>query len=141
MMRNHLSRYLVVGLLLGIVNGVLVAYLRVPSIVATFGILSVFRGIDYFIAGSHQVPVASLPDGFTDVAQVNVLGIPVFVILTVALVAVGTVILRSTRFGRQVYAVGSNPEAAAILGISQGSVKSSAARGLAALGRRLGEEQ
>jgi rhamnose transport system permease protein len=105
------------GLLLGIVNGVLVAFLRVPSIVATLGTLSVFRGIDYFIAGSHQVPVAGLPDGFTDPARSNVAGIPIFVIVTVALVMVGTIILRSTRFGRQVYAVGSNPEAAAILGI------------------------
>jgi rhamnose transport system permease protein len=105
------------GLLLGIVNGLLVAYLRVPSIVATLGTLSVFRGIDYFIAGSHQVPLASLPDGFTDAARSDVLGIPIFVIVTIAFVAVGTVVLRSTRFGRQVYAVGSNPEAAAILGI------------------------
>src|SRR5258705_5519521 len=105
------------GLLLGIVNGVLVAFLRVPSIVATLGTLSVFRGIDYFIAGSHQVPVASLPDGFTDPARADLFGIPDFVLLTVVLVAVGTIILRSTRFGRQVYAVGSNPEAAAILGI------------------------
>lgn len=105
------------GLLLGIVNGVLVAFLRVPSIVATLGTLSVFRGIDYFIAGSHQVPLASLPDGFTDAARSDLFGIPLFVLLTVGLVVIGTVILRSTRFGRQIYAVGSNPEAAAVLGI------------------------
>ena len=105
------------GLVLGIINGILVAFLRVPSIVATLGTLSVFRGVDYFIAGSHQVPLASLPDGFTDAARSDLFGIPLFVILTVALVAVGTVILRSTRFGRQIYAVGSNPEAAAVLGI------------------------
>jgi rhamnose transport system permease protein len=105
------------GLVLGIINGILVAFLRVPSIVATLGTLSVFRGVDYFIAGSHQVPLASLPDGFTDAARSDLFGIPLFVILTVALVAVGTLILRSTRFGRQIYAVGSNPEAAAVLGI------------------------
>jgi rhamnose transport system permease protein len=108
---------LVLGLVLGMVNGVLVAFLRVPAIVATLGTLSVFRGIDYFIAGSHQVALAGLPDGFTDPARTNLVGIPVFVLITVAVVAVGSVILRSTRFGRQVYAVGSNPEAAAILGI------------------------
>ena len=105
------------GLVLGIINGILVAFLRVPSIVATLGTLSVFRGVDYFIAGSHQVSLARLPDGFTDAARSDLFGIPLFVILTVALVAIGTVILRSTRFGRQVYAVGSNPEAAAVLGI------------------------
>ena len=108
---------ILLGLVLGMVNGALVAFLRVPAIVATLGTLSVFRGIDYFIAGSHQVPLAGLPEGFTDPARSDVLGIPDFVLLTVILVAIGSVVLRYTRFGRQVYAVGSNPEAAAILGI------------------------
>jgi rhamnose transport system permease protein len=105
------------GLLLGMVNGLVVAVLKVPSIVATLGTLSIFRGIDYVIAGSHQVPLAGLPPGFTDPARDSILGIPIFVLLAVAVVTIGTAILRSTRFGRQVYAVGSNPEAAAVLGI------------------------
>jgi rhamnose transport system permease protein len=106
-----------IGVLLGMVNGALVTLFRVPSIVATLGTLSIFRGIDYLIAGPHQVPLAGLPDGFTDLARDTVLGIPVFVILVALAVVVGSVVLRWTRFGRQVYAVGSNPEAAAILGI------------------------
>ena len=106
-----------VGIGAGICNAFLIRVLQLPSIVATLGTLSVFRGIDYFIAGSHQVPLAGLPEGFTDPARSDVFGVPVFVLVTVILVAIGTVILRSTRFGRQVYAVGSNPEAAAILGI------------------------
>ncbi len=108
---------LVIGLLLGMINGVIVAVFRVPAIVATLGTLSVFRGVDYLVAGSHQVPLAGLPEGFTDAARDSVLGIPIFVLVAVVAVAIGSVILRSTRFGRQVYAVGSNPEAAAILGI------------------------
>jgi rhamnose transport system permease protein len=106
-----------IGLLLGMVNGVIVAVFRVPAIVATLGTLSVFRGVDYLIAGSHQVPLAGLPEGFTNAARDSILGIPIFVLVAVVAVAIGSVILRSTRFGRQVYAVGSNPEAAAILGI------------------------
>jgi rhamnose transport system permease protein len=99
------------------VNGFIVTMLKVPAIVATLGTLSIFRGIDYVIAGPDQVPLAGLPEGFTDWARADVLGIPVFVLVTIVVVAVGMVLLRSTRFGRQVYAVGSNPEAAAILGI------------------------
>lgn len=106
-----------IGLVLGMVNGVVVAFLRVPAIVATLGTLSIFRGIDYVIAGSHQVPLAGLPPGFTDPARDSILGIPMFVLIAVAVVAIGSLILRSTTFGRQVYAVGSNPEAAAVLGI------------------------
>ena len=105
------------GLVLGMINGVIVTLFRVPAIVATLGTLSIFRGIDYLVAGSHQVPLAGLPDGFTDPAQGSILGIPDFVMVVIVTVVIGSVILRWTRFGRQVYAVGSNPEAAAILGI------------------------
>ena len=108
---------LAIGLVLGMVNGFIVTVLKVPAIVATLGTLSIFRGIDYVIAGPHQVPLAGLPQGFTDPARADVFGVPVFVLITIAVVVVGSVFLRSTRFGRQVYAVGSNPEAAAILGI------------------------
>jgi len=108
---------LAIGLVLGMVNGFIIAVLKVPAIVATLGTLSIFRGIDYVIAGPHQVPLAGLPSGFTHIARTDILGIPVFVLVTVAVVVVGTLLLRSTRFGRQIYAVGSNPEAAAILGI------------------------
>ena len=108
---------IVLGLVLGMINGVIITVLKVPSIVATLGTLSVFRGLDYLIAGSHQVPLAGLPPGFTDPARDSILGIPMFVVVALVVVAIGTVIMRWTRFGRQVYAVGSNPEAAAILGI------------------------
>ncbi len=106
-----------IGLLLGMINGFVVAVLKVPAIVATLGTLSIFRGIDYVIAGPDQVPLAGLPDGFTDPARSDIFGIPIFVLIAIGVVVVGSLFLRSTRFGRQVYAVGSNPEAAAILGI------------------------
>jgi rhamnose transport system permease protein len=105
------------GLGLGMVNGFIVTVLKVPAIVATLGTLSIFRGIDYLIAGPHQVPLAGLPPGFTDAAYDSILGIPIFVIIAVTIVIIGSVALRSFRSGRQLYAVGSNPDAAAILGI------------------------
>jgi rhamnose transport system permease protein len=112
-----LAMGLLIGLGLGMVNGFIIAVLKVPAIVATLGTLSIFRGIDYIIAGPDQVPLAGLPEGFTDIARADVFGIPVFVLGTVAIVIIGSLVLRSTRFGRQIYAVGSNPEAAEILGI------------------------
>jgi len=106
-----------IGLVLGMINGFVVTVLRVPAIVATLGTLSIFRGVDYLIAGSHQVPLAGLPPGFTDAAHDNMIGIPIFVLTAVIVLVIGSLVLRWTRFGRQLYAVGSNPEAAAILGI------------------------
>lgn len=107
----------VLGLVLGMINGAIVTLFRVPAIVATLGTLSIFRGVDYLVAGSHQVPLAGLPPGFTDPARDSILGVPDFIVVALVAVVIGSVVLRSTRFGRQVYAVGSNPEAAAILGI------------------------
>jgi len=108
---------ILLGLVLGMVNGTIVTVFKVPAIVATLGTLSIFRGIDYLVAGPHQVPVAALPPGFVEASVSTVAGIPLFVLIAVVIVAIGTVLLRWTRFGRQIYAVGSNPEAAAILGI------------------------
>jgi rhamnose transport system permease protein len=105
------------GLVLGMINGLIVTRFRVPAIVATLGTLSIFRGVDYLVAGSHQVPLAGLPEGFTDPARDTLFGIPVFVIVTLVVVVIASFALRSTRFGRQLYAVGSNPEAADVLGI------------------------
>jgi len=110
------------GLLLGLINGIVVAGLRVPAIVATLGTLSIYRGLTFLVAGGKQVTLTDLPDGYTDPAQATVLGIPVFVVIALAIVALATVLMRQTRFGRQVYAVGSNPEAARILGIRAGVV-------------------
>lgn len=110
------------GLLLGMGNGVLVAVFRIPAIVATLGTLSIYRGLAFLMAGGKQVTLTQLPDGYTDVARASLLGVPVFVLIAVAIVAIVGVSLRRLRIGRQVYAVGSNPEAATILGIRTGLV-------------------
>lgn len=110
------------GLGLGIINGAIVVLLQVPAIVATLGTLSIYRGVDFLLAGGHQVAVGDLPDGYTDWATATFAGIPLFVWLAVVITAVTGLLLRQTRFGRQVYAVGGNPEAAAVAGLRNGLV-------------------
>ena len=110
------------GLVLGMINGFIVAVLRVPSIVATLGTLSIYRGIDFLIAGGKQVTATQLPPGYTAIARATVIGVPVFVIVAVAIALVCAAVLRMTTFGRSVYAVGSNPEGAAVLGIRAGLI-------------------
>jgi rhamnose transport system permease protein len=110
------------GLVLGMINGIVVAVFRVPSIVATLGTLSVYRGIDFLLAGGKQVTLTELPPGYTGAARATLVGVPIFVLIAVVIVAISAVVLRQTRFGRSVYAVGSNPEAAEILGIRTGLV-------------------
>lgn len=110
------------GLVLGMINGLVVAVMRVPSIVATLGTLSIYRGFDFLIAGGKQVTLTELPAGYTNAARDTVLGIPIFVAIALVIVVVTGLVLRQTRFGRSVYAIGSNPEAAEILGIRKGLI-------------------
>ncbi len=110
------------GLVLGIVNGVIVVVFRVPSIVATLGTLSIYRGIDFLVAGGKQVTATQLPPEYLALARATVVGIPLFLVVAIVISVVFAVILRSTTFGRSVYATGSNPEGAAVLGIQAGKV-------------------
>jgi len=105
------------GLVLGVVNGAIVAVLRVPAIVATLGTLSIYRGMAYLIAGGGQISLSDLPPEYIALARISFLGIPLFVIMAIVIAVTTGLFLKQARFGRQVYAVGSNPEAAAILGI------------------------
>jgi rhamnose transport system permease protein len=105
------------GLVLGMANGTLITVFKVPSLVATLGTLSIFRGIDFFVAGGHEVNLADLPAGYSDPASQTFFGLPFFVIVAIAIVIAIALLLRLTRFGRQLYAVGSNAEAASIMGI------------------------
>jgi rhamnose transport system permease protein len=108
---------LALGIALGVVNGAIVSVFRVPAIVATLGTMSVYRGFTFLLAGGRQVSVSDLPPQYVAMARVTLFGVPLYVVIAIVLVAVASFILQQTRFGRQVYAVGSNPEAAAILGI------------------------
>jgi ribose/xylose/arabinose/galactoside ABC-type transport system permease subunit len=105
------------GAFFGLVNGAMVAYARVPSLVITLGTLYVIRGIDFAWAHGRQINAADMPDSFLHIGTATILGVPVMPLVTVAvLVAVGMV-MRSSRTGRELYAIGSNPDAAVLAGI------------------------
>ena len=74
------------GLVLGMINGLIVVGFRVPSIVATLGTLSIYRGIDFLLAGGKQVTLTELPPGYTDGARSALLGVPVFVLIAIVVV-------------------------------------------------------
>jgi rhamnose transport system permease protein len=105
------------GTLLGLVNGLIVTVGNVPSLVVTLGTLYVVRGIDFGLAHGRQVNASELPPGLLGLGNARVLGLPVLVIITVVAVAVAWYWLRTFRGGRNLYAIGSNPEAAALAGI------------------------
>ena len=111
---------ILVGIVCGAVNGAVTAVGKVPSLVVTLGTLYVFRGIDYAWAGGRQINAADLPDSLLSLGSGRFLGVPYLVAITVVLVAVAAYALRSYRSGRELYAIGSNPDAAVLAGISVG---------------------
>jgi rhamnose transport system permease protein len=109
-----------IGIACGAVNGGITAVARVPSLVVTLGTLYVYRGIDYAFAGGRQVNAENLPDGLLNLGSGRVLGVPYLAIVTVVVVAAAAWALRSYRSGRELYAIGSNPDAAVLAGVPVG---------------------
>jgi rhamnose transport system permease protein len=108
-----------VGAALGIGNALLVAVARIPAIVATLGTLAMYRGAAIVIAGGRQISATVLPESYQDVAQVHIAGAPFLVWLAILLTALFGWMARYTRFGRNLYALGSSPESARFAGISE----------------------
>nr|WP_048556060.1 ABC transporter permease [Tetrasphaera japonica] len=108
---------LLAGAVLGLVNGVLVGYGKVPALVITLGTLYIFRGIVLTWAGSSIISASQMPDGFLNLGTAQILTIPVlFIIAMIIVVAVGY-FLQTARSGRELYAIGSDPDAAVLYGL------------------------
>ncbi|WSA90420.1 ABC transporter permease [Streptomyces sp. NBC_01795] len=105
------------GTVCGLVSGALVSFGRVPALVVTLGMLYVIQGLDHAWAHGEQINATNVPDDVLTLGSGSVLGIPYLPILS-ALVLAGTAYyLRAYRSGRELYAIGSNPEAALLAGI------------------------
>jgi rhamnose transport system permease protein len=101
----------------GIVNGALVSLGQVPALVVTLGTLYIIRGLDSIWFGSRQITAADMPSGFTSFGHDGLGAIPYLALLTAVVLVVVAYYLRSYRSGRDVYALGSSPEAARLAGV------------------------
>lgn len=108
----------VLGALLGLFNGFLVAVLQIPSIVATLGTLSIYRGFVSLYANATEVTSGMLPGYARALAQQTWFGLPAYVWLAVLMVVIVGLALKYLPWGRKIYAYGSNPKAAQFFGLS-----------------------
>ena len=108
---------LMIGAGLGAINGALVTVGKVPAIVATLGTLYVFRGLTFAVGGGKLITASDLPPDFREIALSRPGRVPTPIIIAVALGLVCAYLLRYSRIGRQLYAIGSNPDAARPAGI------------------------
>jgi len=105
------------GAACGAFNGALIALARVPALVVTLGTLYVFRGIDYTWATGRQINAADMPREFLRMGTATLLGVPVLTLFAVIILVVVGYFMRSYRSGRELYAIGSDPDAARLSGI------------------------
>jgi rhamnose transport system permease protein len=108
------------GAACGVLNGVLVTFGRVPALVVTLGTLYVFRGLAFLWTNGRQVNAETLPDSFLGIGTGTVLGIPTLALIALVVVLLVGQWMRDYRAGRQLYAVGSNPDAARLAGVRSG---------------------
>ncbi len=111
-----------IGAAMGALNGALIVKGNIPPIIATLGTMNIFRGltfiINYKINGGKWVGADRLPEAFKNFARGSFLSIPNLILITIIVYLIFYYFLNHTRTGREIYAVGSSPESAKIIGIN-----------------------
>ena len=109
---------LVFGGLLGLINGALVAFAKVPALVITLGTLYAYRGINVLWTGSDRINASDMPKPFLALGTQSILFIPVLTIIAVVVLIAAGWYMRNLRGGRELYAIGSDPDAANLYGLN-----------------------
>ena len=107
---------LLIGVVIGLWNGLIVAKLKINPFVTTLSSLSIFRGLSYIFTSGRNI--SGLPDAFQAIGQTRYLGVQLPIFYAVVILIVGEVLLRNSRFLRQNYYIGANEKAALLSGIN-----------------------
>jgi rhamnose transport system permease protein len=105
------------GAACGLLNGILVTWGKVPALVVTLGTLYMFRGLAFLWTNGKQVNAETLPDSFLNLGTDSLLGVPILVVIALIVLLIVGQWLRDFRAGRELYAIGSNPEGARLAGV------------------------
>ena len=108
------------GAVLGVINGALVSIAKVPALVITLGTLYAYRGLDVLWIGSSRIDPGNLPNDFSNLGFASVLGIPILTVVAVVVVLVAGYALAYRPSGREFYAIGSDEGAARLYGLPVG---------------------
>ncbi len=112
---------LVVGMLVGLVNGLIVAYGKLAAFIVTLGMLSITTSLTYVV--SDAASVVGLPDGYRLWGRGELGPLPLYLLTLILLFVLGHVFLTRTKPGRFLYAIGSNEEAARLSGVNVRAIK------------------
>ena len=106
-----------IGSAAGLIIGILVARFSILPIIASLGMMNVIRGMTYLVSGGAWVSAHQMPASFKELATDRFLGINNLIVIAIVVYAVFYYFINYTKTGRRIYAVGSNPEAAEVIGL------------------------
>lgn len=112
---------LVLGVVIGLINGIIIVKSGVHPMIVTLGVSQVLNGISYLF--SNGIPIYGFPESFSKLGQGSIGIIPISLIIMILIMLIGYFILAKLPYGRYLYAVGSNEEAAKLAGVNTGNVK------------------
>jgi rhamnose transport system permease protein len=107
-----------IGAALGLGNGLLVTLFHLPAIIVTLGTMSLYRGLVFIVSGGRQIDPNHVPEALIRFSQTSPLGLPAVVLLALSIVILTHLFMRFSRAGREIYATGSNVDAARLRGIN-----------------------
>ena len=111
----------IVGILVGFVNGFLIAKGKLQAFIATLATMTIFRGLT--LVFTNGTPISKLPESFLNIGNAKLGFIPIPVLITVVVAVISIYVLSQTRFGRYLYALGGNEESAKLSGINTDKIK------------------
>jgi ribose transport system permease protein len=103
---------------LGLINGLVIAKARIQPFIVTLAMMIAARGLALAATGEQSVRITGTNDSFNWLGRESIAFVPVPVVILIAAFAIGWVVLNQTRFGRSVFAVGDNDEAARLMGLN-----------------------
>lgn len=108
---------ILIGGMIGMLNGLLVSELKIPPIVVTLGTMNVWRGMIFVISGGAWVVQHQFPEGYLAVPRTQILGLTLFFWIGLVVTVVMWLVTTQTRFGRELFGMGGNPRAAEYAGV------------------------
>jgi len=106
----------IVGMIAGGINGLLVAKTRIPPFIATLGMFSAARGAAMLFTSGR--PISNLRDDYNFIGQGDIAGLPIPILILVVMAIVTHILYSRTKFGKYIYAIGGNEQAARVSGIN-----------------------
>jgi len=107
---------LLIGGIVGFINGITVAYIHLPAFIATLAMMSIARGVALVV--TNAIPIYNLPESFLFLGSGFLWGVPTPIYVMISFYFILDFILRKTKFGRYTYAIGGNEEATRLSGIN-----------------------